>query len=536
MWLLPFLLYAETHYRFPYFFSYLKKDEPEIVADAPYRIEPGNEIPVLVLVKDSHRYPCTLHQITVTISRIGTPAVRCLLLTRPVVIKKKWWWSIYRIASEPLKGWINLDVEIDIEVENVRRIYHNDNYRTSSRSPLKVYLAEVPLPRLPGLCFGDVHVHSYYTDDQVEYGAPPDAAVIFSKAMGLSFFGITDHSYDLDDDVGNYLQNDPSLPKWRSLRREISFLNRRYRNHKILLGEELSCRNVRGENVHLLLYGNRQFIPGSGDSAERWFRTRSDFSIVEVLHNLTDAIAAAAHPKEQVPLLQKLLLRRGTWTQADLRMIGISGMQFLNGDVLNGFKRGKHEWTNLLLAGLRIHAVAGNDAHGNFNRFRQIGFPFFAIAEHHRQIFGKMRTGLFLFARLSEKSIQSAIGRGNGIISDGPVATIHATNDLGEKASLGENIEGKRLMIHLLAESSREFGILRCVRLFLGLLGNNGEELLLKTNDIGQFKFDQVFSLEIMQAAYLRLEVETCPTNSFDNSPHFCFTNPIWCNPLATSK
>ena len=39
------LLYAETHYRFKYFFSFLKKNEPEILADIPHRLEPNAALP-----------------------------------------------------------------------------------------------------------------------------------------------------------------------------------------------------------------------------------------------------------------------------------------------------------------------------------------------------------------------------------------------------------------------------------------------------------------------------------------------------------
>jgi len=54
LWFLPLFLYAETHYRFPYFFSLLRKNEPEIIADAPHRIEPGSPLPILILIKDAH--------------------------------------------------------------------------------------------------------------------------------------------------------------------------------------------------------------------------------------------------------------------------------------------------------------------------------------------------------------------------------------------------------------------------------------------------------------------------------------------------
>ena len=531
-WLLPFFLYAETHYRFRYFFSFLRKREPEILADAPHRIEPGNTVPLLVLAKDAHQYPCTLRQITVTISQDGAVRSTRQLLTRPLKLRDKWWWTVYPIAPGGLTGWIDINVEFEIETKDVRRLYRNDNYRTSSRRALSVFLSDTPLPRLPGLHLGDGHVHSSYTDDQVEYGAPPGASVLLSRAMGLSFFSVTDHSYDLDDTSDNYLQSDPLLLKWKSLHREVSLLNRRHRNlHTILIGEEVSCRNVRGQNVHLLLYANRQFVHGSGDSAERWFHTRSVFSINEVLENLEGGTAVAAHPKERTPILQQLLLRRGAWSRRDLQSDELSGIQFLNGDYFDGFTRGQHAWTDLLMSGSRIHVLAGNDAHGNFNRFRQIGLPFFTISEHGRQIFGRMRTGLFLGSALDESSVHSAIKKGNIIISDGPVATIHASNVAGKTAFHGERLVGRKFTINITAKSSKEFGFLRRIRLHLGILGNQHETLLFGTRDINQPTFDQTLSFEIHQTAYVRLLVETSTDGSFDTHPHYCLTNPIWFEP-----
>jgi hypothetical protein len=453
-------------------------------------------------------------------------------MTRPLKLKDKWWWAVYPIGPGELTGWIDINVEFEIETRNVKRLYRNDNYRTSSRRPLRVFLADAPLPRLPGLHLGDGHVHSSYTDDQVEYGAPPSASVLLSRAMGLSFFSVTDHSYDLDDMPDNYLQNDPSLLKWKSLQREVSSLNRRHKHrHAILVGEEVSCRNARGQNVHLLLYANRQFVHGSGDSAERWFHTWSVYSVKEVLENLEGGIAVAAHPKERTPILQQLLLRRGMWSQSDLQSEGLSGIQFLNGDYLDGFTRGQHAWTDLLMSGSRTHALAGNDAHGNFNRFRQIGFPFFTISENGRQVFGRMRTGLFLGSALHESSIQSAIKKGHIIISDGPVATVHASNDAGKTAFHGERLTGKKFTINITAKSSKEFGSLRHIRLHLGILGNQHETLLFGTRKINQPTFDQTLSFEIRQTAYVRLLVETSSVGSFDTNPHYCLTNPIWFDP-----
>ncbi len=67
-WLLPgALLYAEMHYRWwPLSSRYFKK-ELEILADAPRRGEPGRPLPLLLLVKDAHRYPITLERVIIEV-------------------------------------------------------------------------------------------------------------------------------------------------------------------------------------------------------------------------------------------------------------------------------------------------------------------------------------------------------------------------------------------------------------------------------------------------------------------------------------
>ncbi len=61
------LLYTEMHYRWwPLPSRYFRK-EPELLADAPRRVEPGRALPLLLLVKDAHRYPITLERVTVEV-------------------------------------------------------------------------------------------------------------------------------------------------------------------------------------------------------------------------------------------------------------------------------------------------------------------------------------------------------------------------------------------------------------------------------------------------------------------------------------
>ncbi|MFA6457029.1 MAG: hypothetical protein WCW40_09430, partial [Bacteroidota bacterium] len=63
----PFFLYAETHYRFKYFFSLYKKSEPEIIVDGPHRLDPDKPYPIMILVKDADRYPVEIQSVKITL-------------------------------------------------------------------------------------------------------------------------------------------------------------------------------------------------------------------------------------------------------------------------------------------------------------------------------------------------------------------------------------------------------------------------------------------------------------------------------------
>ncbi|GJQ21839.1 MAG: hypothetical protein HBSIN02_21940 [Bacteroidia bacterium] len=523
--LLALLLYAETHYRFRFFFSSLKKNEPEIIADAPFRVQPGHAIPLLLLAKDGDRFPGLLKTATVIVSQGGREVKRLELLRTPQRLIKKWWWKIADIPVEELRGWVDLDVVFDVEVAGRTRTYRNDNYRTSSHSPLRVFVASDPLPTLPGMVLGDLHTHSDRTDDQVEFGIPPAAPIRLSRSLGLSFFAVTDHSYDLDDRVDSYLRNDSGIPKWHALQRDIDVLLRRHRDFAILRGEEVSCRSVSGHNVHLLRLGSRVFIPGSGDGAERWFRTRSEHSAHDVLAAVDSAVSFAAHPVEDVPLLQRVLLHRGPWLDRDIRLPGLTGVQFANGS-RRGFLRGVRQWTRALLEGHRLLAVAGSDAHGNFNRFRQIGIPFLKIRESGEHLFGRMRTGVFV-SRISEIGLLKALKAGNCIITDGPVAGIQAWTTGRGRVPMGSRTRERDLRILVRALSTPEFGSIDRVVLWTGTIGEADERPLYEVRGNNhELSFD--LSCHFHRPSYVRLEVWTSSAGTFDGQGHWCLTNPLW--------
>jgi hypothetical protein len=512
----PIFQYAETHYRFPFFFSYLKKNEPELIADAPFRLNPGERLPVFLIVNESHRYPCRIERVRITLSQDQQRFKEHDVLTAPIELHQPFWWKLVELDVDGHSGWIEADVQFEIEVRGVKRSYRNDNYRTTSHKPLRIFVAHDRLPCFDDMLLGDMHCHSVASFDQVEFGAPPEAMVAAARALGMSFFGITDHSYDLDDSLDDYLTNDPALPKWHAQQLDIDAANARKNGFTILRGEEVSCRNELGKNVHLLLYGNRTFIPGSGDSAERWLRTRSEHSISEVLKmKEAGAVAFASHPCEDIPKSQRLLLGRGVWSAADLSNDQLAGYQLVNGSFGESFQRIYKQWIKQLLMGKRMSVVGGTDAHGNFNRYRQIMIPFFKIAERDKQIFGQIRTGIFSSDR-AESAILQALSAGKTIVSDGPVLKCTVES------------RGDRKGIVLEGRSSSEFGKFETVHIMSGHAGAKEEEKI--TVPMRDIEYTFRFSIEkqLKAGSYIRCAATTSAENIYDGKPHYCYISPVW--------
>ena len=527
------LLYAETHYRFKYFFSFLRKNEPEILADIPHRLEPGAALPVLLLVKDSHKYPVELNHVTIEMRQEGRQIYTGKNDFSSHITQELWW----KILSVPFNdqlstvfGFIDVDVYFDYAVEGEHHSAKNDNYRTSSKTSLRIYRSAYPLPSFPGWMQGDTHTHSSYTDDQVEFGSPLEASVELSKAMGLSFFCVTDHSYDLDDRLNNYLINDPEIPKWKLQQKQIDTINSQHIDFAVVRGEEISCFNRAQRNVHLLLWGTKEFFAGSGDGAEHWFHTTAEHTITDVLLHKGPTVAAyAGHPTEPTPFFQWLLIKRGAWDINDMDQDGLAGIQILNGEANQAFLEGLQSWTTLLLRGRKLFIAAGNDAHGNFNRFKQIGIPFFTIREHAQQLFGKMRTAAGCDS-IAETSILEALRLGRTVITNGPLVTFTLTNELGETAGIGQQICGARLQLHLNGKSTEEFGAFRELRIILGRIGTENEVIRTRRHFSQIYGIDLKIDFEVQHyqtMAYIRLEGFTDHCAGSD-ATGFCYTNPIW--------
>ncbi len=515
------ILYAEIHYRFKWFFSLLKKREPEIIADVPHRLDPGNNLPVLLIIKDAHRFPVYIHYITVYIDE--KPVIEKAIEKTFSKAYSDFIIEVQRIGTE--EGHHAVNVKIHYTVNDKQSICFNDNYKQLSHAPLSCYFAKDGLPQMDGLFYGESHAHSNFTNDQIEFGASIESSARLARSIGLGFWCITDHSYDLDDDENDYLRNDPQLSKWHRFQIEVKRFNQANEDFCLIAGEEVSVRNRRDRNVHFLVLNSARFYHGNGDSGEHGFGRPSKNTISDITKSLPPgAVSYAAHPRETVPFLQRLLLKRDRWHKDDARTEKIHGLQIINGGEEKNITAYIAFWRDCLLEGRRLHLLAGNDAHGNFARSRIIAMPFVKLKEEMAHRFGVWKTGVFTDGKtLTSDAVVKRLADGNFFVTNGPALRLDAV--LAENAyPMGSAVsEPQAFRIHI--KSSREFGPIQGWRLLTGDLQSKKESILAENNDGKQYEFQTEIKFEnSMQRSYVRLE-----TITQNGSGRFQgFGNPIW--------
>jgi hypothetical protein len=522
--------YAEIHYTF-FRYSAINRGYPEILVDMPWRVDAGQPIPVVCIIKDADRFPVKLKRIIARCKMKGGEALETALLNDdiPLYVSDQYWHKLFSI--EPPDGQTG-DMEVAVEIEFVRngvkRTIISDNLPGLSHAPLNVFVSPYKLPAFDGWYYGDPHYHSDMTQDQVEFGAPVEVAAVMGRAMGLSWFTVADHSYDLDVAVGEYFQHDPKRTRWRRVREDVERLNSENNGFVVIPAEEVSCGNCKSRNIHLLAFDTPQFIPGKGDGIKRGLNKRPDLSLRQCINTINNmgGFAYAAHPEAGNGFLGTLMLNRDHWRDPDYAQGGYIGLQFWNGMADKEFEKSREKWIQLLLEGRRLYVLAGNDAHGDFNRCRKVKYPNTKLSESYDHIFGKVRTYAYCGgAESSADAILDALKNGRTVVTNGPVAILEARNGAGHTASIGEEITGGDFTLTIRVRSSEEFGQVDRVRLYRGDLIDRSEHVE-KTFVPSNSEMTHVFTHRIAHRnrCYVRVEAKS----SVGSKRYRCLTNPIW--------
>jgi hypothetical protein len=399
--------------------------------------------------------------------------------------------------------------------------YINDNYRGSFPHMFKVYICDRAELLPHGWYAGDVHYHSYYTRDQIEFGAPIEMTKKIAHAMGLRWFFVTDHSYDLDDKVDSFTENDHMLPKWELLKNECESLSDE--RVRICFGEEVSIGNHKKENVHLLSVNNHDFLKGKGDSFEVIFKNEPD----ELIKSLVScqnkkrndvekqkikpqdqrhrSLLIAAHPFHKASFIERLFLNRGDWHLTDYIDGNIVYLQIINGDDIIENLKLVNRYFKLLLTGKKFYILAGNDAHGNFQYNKHVSLPFVKLGCLRKQIFGNYFTAFYHNENDPIKGIQEK----KVIVSNGPFLNFNAS------VSKSESLNDFTCSLNYEYEIKPEFGKLKNIELIIG------DIYMKKITRIYNPKNDMKFNIK--QDSFISMLLLT-------DKDYIALCNPIWIN------
>jgi hypothetical protein len=399
----------------------------------------------------------------------------------------------------------------------------NDNLPGSSKLSFSCFISDEPLPGHEYCSLGDMHVHSHYSQSHVEFGPPIEIIDLLSKCYGIDFVVITDHSYDLACSMTDYLKPDCRLPRWDSIFKDVS--NKKF-NTIVVLGEEISCLNSKGKAVHLCGIGIQKYISGTMDGARRTAMDKQ-LSIAEVISELhsQQGVAFAAHPGSKMGIFQRLFLKRGNWEQRDCSF-PLDGIQGINNGFGKNWAKAKSLWIKELKKGHKLSLAAGNDCHGDFNRYRYLAVPFVSIGESFHRYFSNAMTGIYQNIS-SQQDVIQGLKKGKTFVTTGPYLCIGASTSPFESIVSNEeyDLTNKELSIAII--SSPEFGLPYCIRLFYGDMRQNPETMIFCKyfNKKHYTVIENLPGLKVADRGYVRAEAECLKE---DGRLSFSATSPCY--------
>ena len=404
------LRYAETHFKFKLPWSLLYKPWPEIIFDAPFQFVPGVSPYLWIVVRDANRFPTTIKTAEIllkhnienafdnTLEKTSQPDIS-IHKDLDIEVREQMHFIPLPLGEIPA-GTYEVFCKLTVERDGKTQTFERWNLPRLKPVPLRIKVLNEALPIAPGYAAGEMHCHTHYSADHVEYGATPEVLQLAAKAVGLDFVNCTDHAYDFAFTQEDFTKEAESpVPRFQKLREEIAALPSKDENGEdlplLLAGEEVSAGNSKGENVHVTVLAPEGYLPGLGDCGRYWLNNKPTLSIKQVL-SMTKAHCFAAHPFQQMGLLEKFIFRRGYWKPEDLNWApqkhAIRGLQFWNGIRDEGFKLGREFWINELGKGNYLLPIGGNDAHGDLNSMTAVHLPLFSLKHTRAHTFGKVRT------------------------------------------------------------------------------------------------------------------------------------------------
>jgi hypothetical protein len=406
-----------------------------------------------LIIKDADYFPIRIRDIHITLQYSGKTETQKLDIDYQAEKQLEFRPLDITFPNEPAKVQINAGITVENKNGRRRELF-NSNYSGINLSSLILENLNAPLPYPSNWLAGEIHCHSDYSSNPIEFGAPLEVLQKAAESLGMQYTVSTDHSWDFYYQKDRYMIPVDPQDKWKDYCLEAGSLNRNSASLPLIIpGEEVSCGNHLGQNVHMIVIGHPEFIPGLGDGGRRWFNNRPCKTIPEVLEMVGEAPSFATHPRVPMSWLERLLFRRGSWHEQDIENTGspnrITGIQFWNGHRNIDYSLGRTFWVQQLLKGHRLLPAAGNDSHGDLNRHTGVKFPLFSLYQSLNHVYGKVRT-LVEAPEKTLTAIQSGLRKGNQVCTEGPFLLLESADSRLTVTARSSSDFGGLWKIHLL--------------------------------------------------------------------------------------
>jgi hypothetical protein len=144
---------------------------------------PNEHLPVVCGTKDAHWFPIILKEVSITITASFDNSLSVKrIFSENLAVTEPWFTREYALDVVNFRGHrLTIDCAAIVESGGHTFCVFNDNYTGLSHAPFNVYADSEPLPMESGWQMGDLHCHSSWTSDQVEFGLPPQAIPLLAK-------------------------------------------------------------------------------------------------------------------------------------------------------------------------------------------------------------------------------------------------------------------------------------------------------------------------------------------------------------------
>lgn len=494
-----------------------------ITIDAPYRVEPGQPVPLICRFQHSQVIPFVIDSISIKISQSGTKIGHASLLKNPVDIQTSFWRKVFYVdIPEKSNGVLKVEAMMKINVNGKTKKIRIGTVAGGSKS-LFVYRSKELLPKLSNYYIGDFQFFNCLSPEEKLTQKSLSESARVAKSMGLKFFTTTDTLHN-GSKAGNGSNGNGS---WERFKESLEIWNQKS-DLVILPGEKIVCKNCSNRDIDLLVLNYSKSVSGSANGNGKHAHKKPAMRLKEVVGSVTaKALTFAVRPVRKLTFLDKWLLGKGIWSKPDLSLSGLTGIQVNNAPDYNSLGLEIKKWTDVLLKGERKIIITGSEYSDSLNGGN--GYKVSSKSGGIPQIMQKARTGVLCKQPATADTIIASLERGNSVITNGPLMDFTVKNDTGVKTRLGGEIEGSSFEVKFKAVSTPEYGPLLNLKIFAGDIKSGVEELIFTSNYVNErFSVNGEFHVEPRSnSGYLRGELRSRKIDDKENTS-YCLTNPVW--------